>query len=163
MHFEFDAEFFVACAFVLFVAMLAYLGVHRTIAGALDGRVNRVKAELAEAERLRAEAASLLASFDAKRKTAEADAAAIVAQARAEADMLAKEAHSRMEDFIARRTKQAAEKIALAEAQATADVRAAAADAAVRAASVILTRDAKDGTGAALLDSGIADLRRLMH
>ena len=36
-----------------------------------------------------------------------------------------------MEDFVARRTKTAESKIALAEAQALADVRAAAADAAV--------------------------------
>ena len=156
-----DAEFFVACAFLLFVAMLAYVGAHRMIAGALDARINRVKAELAEAARLRQEAADLVASFEGKRKAAEAEAADIVAQAKAEADLLAKEAHARMEDFVVRRTRQASEKIALAEAQAAADVRAAAAEAAVRAASIVLSQDVKAGKGGALVDRGIADLRKL--
>ena len=48
-----------------------------------------------------------------------------------------------MEDFVARRTKMAETKIAQAEAQALADVRAAAADAAVAAAEKILTAAAK--------------------
>ena len=48
-----------------------------------------------------------------------------------------------MEDFVARRTKTAESKIALAEAQAVADVRAAAAEAAVAAASTILSQSVK--------------------
>ena len=163
MHFAIDAEFFVACAFVLFIGLLAYVGVHKTIAGALDARVDRVKAELAEAERLRAEAASLMASFEMKRKQAEADAAAIVAQARTEADMLARDAKTRMEEFIVRRTRQANDKIAQAEAQATVDVRAAAAEAAVQAATIVLAQDVKSGKGAPLVDRGIEDVRRLAH
>ena len=158
-----DAEFFVACAFILFLAMLAYVGVHKLIAGALDARIDRVKAELAEAERLRKEAADLMASFEGKRKAAEADAAAIVAQAKVEAALLTQETQARMEDFVARRTKQAAEKIAQAEAQAAADVKTAAAEAAVRAASVVLSQDVRAGQGSALVDRGIADLRKLLH
>ena len=163
MHFHFDAEFFVACAFVLFLGLLAYVGVHRTIAGALDARVNRVKAELAEAERLRAEAASLMASFETKRKQADADAAGIIAQARTEADMLARDAQVRIEEFIARRTRQANDKIAQAEAQATADVRSAAAEAAVQAATIVLSQDVKSGNGASFVERGIADVGRLVH
>ena len=159
----FDAEFFVACAFILFLAMLAYVGVHKLIAGALDARIDRVKAELAEAERLRKEAADLMASFEGKRKAAEADAAAIVAQAKVEAALLTQETQARMEDFVARRTKQAAEKIAQAEAQAAADVKTAAAEAAVRAASVVLSQDVRAGQGSALVDRGIADLRKFLH
>lgn len=158
-----DAEFFVACAFILFLAMLAYVGVHKLIAGALDARIDRVKAELAEAERLRKEAADLMASFEGKRKAAEADAAAIVAQAKVEAALLTQETQARMEDFVARRTKQAAEKIAQAEAQAAADVKTAAAEAAVRAASVVLSQDVRAGQGSALVDRGIADLRKFLH
>ena len=48
-----------------------------------------------------------------------------------------------MEEFVARRTKMAETKIAQAEAQAVADVRAAAADAAVAAAAEILTDTVK--------------------
>ena len=100
----------------------------------------------AEAAKLRAEATALLESFEKKTLEAEANAAAIVAEARAQAEHLAKETAERMNDFVARRTKQAEAKIALAETQAAADVRAAAADHAAKAAEIVLrARDAGRG------------------
>ncbi|MGO9431344.1 F0F1 ATP synthase subunit B family protein, partial [Rhodoblastus sp.] len=126
-----DAEFFVALGFVLFVMLLGYLGVHKTLNGALDNRIEKIKEELAEASRLRAEAQALMQSFAAKTAEAEAQAAGIIAQAKTEAEAMAKETQQRLEEYVARRTKQAQDKITQAEAQATADVRAAAADAAI--------------------------------
>ena len=52
---ELNAELFVAIGFVLFVALLGYLGVHKTITSALDGRISSITNELEEARRLRAE------------------------------------------------------------------------------------------------------------
>ncbi|MBV8567442.1 MAG: ATP F0F1 synthase subunit B, partial [Methylobacteriaceae bacterium] len=139
----FSAEFFVLLGFIIFVLLLAYFGAHRTVFNALDARARRIEGELAEAKRLREEATAVLASFEKKRAEAEAEAAGIIAQARAEAEMLAKETEARMTDFVARRSKQAEAKIALAEAQATADVKAAAAEAAVQAAEAVLKNDIK--------------------
>ena len=158
-----EAEHFVAIGFFLFLAVLAYYGVHSKIVGALDGRIDGVKKELAEAQKLREEAQSLLASFDAKRKAAEADAAAIVAQAKQEAELLAKEAQERMTDYIARRTKQAEDKITQAEVQAANEVRSVAADVATRAAEAVLKTETAGAGGAALVDQGIKDLGRLLH
>ena len=61
MHFEFDAEFWVAVAFVIFIAVLIKLGAFRVLIDALDDRGARIKAELDEARRVRAEAQALLA------------------------------------------------------------------------------------------------------
>ena len=158
-----DAEFWVALGFIIFVAGLAYLGVHGKLGAALDDRARKVADELAQAKRLHEEAAALLDTFKRKAAAAEAEAAAIVDQARREAEMMAQEAHARMEDFVARRTKQAEQKIAMAETQATADVRAAAADAAVKAAEIVLRRD-PEGTGVTGLVSGeISRLRTQFH
>ncbi len=44
-----NAETFVAFGLILFVGLLAYLGVHKTLNAALDKRADRIKAELAEA------------------------------------------------------------------------------------------------------------------
>jgi F-type H+-transporting ATPase subunit b len=159
----FNEEFFVALGFAIFIALLGYLGVHRKINAALDLRADRIKGELAEAERLRAEAEALLASFERRRAEAEAEAQAVVAQARAEADLLAREAHERTAEFIQRRTKQAEEKIASAEAQATAEVRAAAAEAATKAAEVVLKDKAQGAFGEELISKSIADLKTLFH
>jgi F-type H+-transporting ATPase subunit b len=159
----FDAEFFVALGFVIFVVLLGYLGVHTKITGALDHRATRIKADLAEAARLRAEAEALLASFEKRRAEAEAEAAAVVAQAHAEAEALGKEAHERLAEFIQRRTKQAEEKIANAEIQALADVRAAAADAATKAAEIVLRNEVKGAFGSDLVAKEIAGLKSALH
>lgn len=135
-----DAEFFVTAAFVLFLAGAAYLGLHKKIGETLDKRADLIKGELAEAARLRNEAAEVLASFEKKKADAEAEAASIVDQARAEAEMIAKETETRMADFVKRRTAQAEAKIANAETQALAQVRAVAADAATAAAEIVLDR-----------------------
>lgn len=158
-----NAETFVAFGFILFVGLLAYLGVHNTLNAALDKRGERIKAELAEAERLRAEAEAVLASFGKRLEEAEAEAAAVVAQAHADAEQLAKEAADRLADFIRRRTKQAEDKIAAAETQATADVRAAAADAATKAAAIVLKGEAKGAFGDQLISKSIGELKSLFH
>ncbi|WP_298422223.1 ATP F0F1 synthase subunit B [Rhodoblastus sp.] len=155
-----DAEFIVALGFVVFVLFLGYLGVHTKLGAALDGRIEKIKNELAEAARLRAEAQALMQSFAAKTAEAEAQAAAIVAQAKAEADALAKEAQTRIEEYVARRTKQAEDKIALAEAQAAADVRSAAVDAAIKASEQILKSGAD---GAHFVEQGIASVKSLVN
>jgi F-type H+-transporting ATPase subunit b len=159
----FDAEFFVALGFVIFVVLLGYLGVHKKINGSLDQRGARIKADLAEAARLRTEAEALLASFAKRRAEADAEAAAVVAQAHAEAEALGKEAHERLAEFIQRRTKQAEEKIANAEVQALADVRAAAADAATKAAEIVLRSEVKGTFGSDLVTKEIAGLKTLLH
>ena len=64
------------------------------------------------AAKLRDEALALLASFERKAAEAETNAAEIIANAKAEAETLAKEAADRLADFVARRTKQAEAKIA---------------------------------------------------
>lgn len=157
---EFDAEFYFFVGAVLLILFFAYIGVHKMIAKGLDGRIEGIENELAEASRLRAEAQSLLDSFAAKTAEAEAQAASIVAQARNEAEVLAKEAQARLEDYIARRKKQADDKIALAEAQAISDVRSAAADVAVRAAETVLK---SSGNQPGFIDQGIASVKALMN
>jgi len=155
-----EAETWVAIAFLCFLGLLAYLGVHRKLIDALDQRQGRIKAELDEAVRFREEARALLAEFERKGHEAEAEAEAIIASAKAEAERLAAEAKTRMEDFVARRTRMAESKIAQAEAQALADVRAAAADAAVAAAGKILSVAAKGKVAEDLLTRAIEDVKQ---
>jgi F-type H+-transporting ATPase subunit b len=163
MHFEFDAEFWVAVAFVLFIAVLFKLGAHRVVLGALDDRGARIKAELDEARRVREEAQALLADYQRRRGEADREAEAIVVAAKAEAERLAAEAKTKVEDFVTRRTQIAEAKIAQAEAQALADVRAAAADAAVAAAERILSETTKGKVGDDLIAQGISELKAKLN
>jgi F-type H+-transporting ATPase subunit b len=158
-----EPEFWVAIAFVVFVGVLIYVGAHRKIIEALDQRSARIKSELDEARRLRDEAQSLLAEYQRKQGEAEREAEAIVAEAKAEAERVAAEARGKMDEFVARRTRQAETKIGQAEAQALADVRAAAADAAVAAAEKILRETAKGKIADDLIARGIADVKSKLN
>ena len=159
----FEAEFWVAVAFLLFVLLLFYVGAHKKLTDALDQRSAKIKADLDEARRLRDEAEKLLAEYRRKQDQAEREAEAIVVEAKAEAERVAAEAKTKMEDFVARRTKMAETKIGQAEAQALADVRAAAADAAVAAAEKILTVTAKGKVAEDLIARGIEDVKAKLN
>ena len=158
-----EAETWVALAFVLFVGLLGYLGVHRMITKSLDDRAARIKAELDEARKLKDEAAELLAEYQRKRQAAEGEAQDIISGAKAEAERMAAEAKTRIEDFVARRTKMAETKIAQAEAQAAADVRSAAAEAAIAAAEKILSAETKGKLAGDLIAKGIEDVRKKLN
>src|ERR1700759_2413138 len=158
-----EPEFWVAVGFVILLGVFVYVGVHRTVLTALDKRAERIKAELDDARRLKEEAAKLLAQYKARHASAEREAQDIVTAAKAEAERIAAEAKTKMEDFVARRTKTAEGKIALAEAQALAGVPAAAAAAAVTAASTILTQSVKGSVADDLLAKGIAEVRQKLN
>ena len=161
MHF--DASFFVAIGFVLFFMLLGYMGIHQKLGGMLDARGEQVAKDLAEAKRLREEAEALLESYKGKAAEAEQEAASILATAKEEAEALAEDAAKRMDEFVARRTKQAQDKIAMAETQATNDVRTAAAEAAVSAAENVLRAQIKGDAGADLVTKGISELQGKLH
>ncbi|MGN6308672.1 MAG: F0F1 ATP synthase subunit B family protein [Xanthobacteraceae bacterium] len=156
-------EFWVAVAFVILMVVFIYVGVPGVVTKALDHRADRIKAELDDARRLKDEAAALVADYKARYASAEREAQDIVTNAKAEAERIAVDAKARMEDFVSRRTKAAETKIAQAEAQALADVRAAAADAAVTAASQILTKSVSGSVADDLLAKGIQDVRAKLN
>ena len=158
-----EPEFWVAVAFFILMGVFAYFGIHRTVLTTLDHRSSRIKSELDDARRLKDEAAKLLAEYQSRGASAEREAQDIIANAKAEAERIAAEAKTKMEDFVARRTKTAESKIAMAEAQAVADVRAAAADAAVTAASTILSQSVTGDVANDLLSKGIAEVRQKLN
>jgi F-type H+-transporting ATPase subunit b len=158
-----EAEGWVAVATIIFLLLLVYMGVHKQVLDALDARRARIQAELDEARRLKVEAEALVAQYRAKRGEAEKEAEALIANARGEAERYAAEAKAKMEEFVTRRTKMAETKIAQAEAQALADVRAAAADAAVTAAAEIITANVKGKVADTLLAQGIRDVKAKLN
>ncbi|MGQ4275288.1 F0F1 ATP synthase subunit B family protein [Terrihabitans sp. B22-R8] len=157
------AEFWVLAAFIIFIVLMMYVGVHKKIIGSLDARSKRIADDIDEARRLREEAQRVLAEYERKRLDAENEAEAIVASARTEAQRIADEAKTKAEDFVARRTKMAEVKIAQAEVQALAEVRAVAADAATAAAATILQSKTAGAAGDELLQRGLQEVRTKLH
>ena len=155
--------FWVAVGFMIFVGILGYFGVHKTLLSTLDARGQKVTDQLAAASALRTEAEKLLVEYEAKRIAAEKEAATIIEEAKAEAERIRVDQEARLADFVTRRTKMAEQKIAQAEASATSEVRAAAADAAVRAAGIILSGQAKGKIADDLIMAGLKDVKARMN
>ena len=153
------AEFWVAGAFVAFLAILVYYKVPKLLAKALDDRADAIRKELDEARRLREEAQTLLADYQKRHRNVGQEAEAIVDLARREAEAFAQETRASLKDTLERRTRLAEDKIARAEAQAVDEVRASAIDVAVAAAERILREKMAGSGGAALIDQSIRDLK----
>ncbi|MBD8065489.1 ATP F0F1 synthase subunit B [Devosia sp. PTR5] len=152
-----DNSFFAFVALVIFVGLVLYFGVHRIIAKMLDRKIGEIENDIAEAKRLRSEAAALLVEYEQKRVAAEREAEGIVTAAKEEAARLTVEAQASLEDMVARRTKAVEDKIAQAEAQAIAEVRARSADIAIEAARLVLT-DEMSNKGNSVIDAAIANV-----
>ena len=154
-----NPEFWVMVAFFIFMGLLAYMGVPKLLAKALDDRADGIRRELDEARRLREEAQQLLTDYQKKARDAEAEAKSIIDQARIEAEAMAKETRKGLVESLERRTKQAEDKIARAEAQALSEVRATAVNTAMAAAEKMLKARVPGQVGDNLIDQSIKDLK----
>jgi F-type H+-transporting ATPase subunit b len=152
-----DNSFYALLALVIFVGLAVFFGIHKIIAKMLDTQIQKIADDLAQAKTLRAEAAALLQEYEQKRIAAESEAEGIIAAAKDEANRLTEEAKASLEELVARRTKSVEDKIAQAEAQAIADVRARSADVAIEAARLVLT-DEMNRKGGQVIDKAIADV-----
>lgn len=142
---SFDQSFWALAALVIFFAILIWLKVPKRLSDSLDSRSERIREELEEARRLREEAQELLAEYQRKRREAEKEAEAIIAAGKHEAELLAEESARKTAELLERRTALAEQKIAQAEAQAVADVRALAVNIALAASETII-RDKAGGS-----------------
>ena len=153
------AEFWVLIAFLLFFGIVFYLKVPAQMGSALDARANAIKKELDDARLLREEAQALLADYQKKSREAEDEAKSIIEQARREAESLAAETEKQLAESVARRSKMAEDKIARAEAQALAEVRGSAVDAALKAAEKILASKVTGAKSDELIQQSLADIK----
>ena len=156
----FNTTGWVAIAALVVLLIMLAKGVPAMIARSLDGRIADIRRQLDEAARLRAEAEALRAEYESKAASAHQDAETVRAHAHQEAHAIIAKAKADAEALMDRRAKMTEDKIAAAERSALAEVRATAADAAVKAAALLL-RDSLDArVDRPLVDRTIAGLGR---
>ncbi len=158
-----DATFWAFAALVVFIGLMIYLKIPGQIAKSLDSRADKIRNELDEARRLREEAQELLAEYQRKRKAAEEEAASIIASARHEAENLAADAVKKTEEFVARRTAMAEQKISQAEAAALAEVRSTAVDIAIAAAQQVIAGKMEGKDADALVKRSIDEVKSRLN
>ncbi|KAA2213239.1 F0F1 ATP synthase subunit B family protein [Teichococcus oryzae] len=161
-HFWLNPTFWVAVSFVIFVVLLG-----RTMwnkgTEALDARAAKIRAELDEAARLRAEAEAMRRQADADRKAALAEAETLIARAKLEAERLAAATAAEAEAAAKRRERMAMDRIHAAEASALTEVRQAAASIATAAAREVIAQNLDAAADARLIDAAVADLPKVLR
>jgi F-type H+-transporting ATPase subunit b len=153
-----DAHFWVTLALVVFIAIIWRAKVPAMIVRSLDSARSKVQDQLDEAKHLREEAEALLAQIHTRRAETERAAAEMLAAAEADAERFRKEAAAALEEDIRRRGLLAERKIALAEAQAANEVKAAAAELAAQAAETVLATRIAGAPSDPLIDQGLSKL-----
>jgi F-type H+-transporting ATPase subunit b len=152
------AAWFVSAAMVAVILLLLWKRVPAAIGRALDRKIEAIRAQLAEAERLRADAEALKAEYEAKAAAADKDRETILERARHEAEGIVAQAKADTAALIERRTRMAEDKIAAAERHAIEEVRARAAAAATAAAASLISENIDAAADRTMVDRTIADL-----
>lgn len=158
MGFLHEPETWVGLGFLIVIGVMVYHRVPAFLGATLDARAAAIARELEEATRLRTEAAALLAEYKRKAQDAEKEAQSILTEAKEEAQRFSVEAREQLKQQIARRAQMAQDKIAQAEQQAMAEIRALAADTAVKAAEKLIAERMDDAHSASLIASSIKAL-----
>lgn len=138
-----DTWLFVAF-FVFLVIFSKYVLPH--ILRGLDGRSAKIRDQLEQATKLRAQAEELLKSFEAERAAKEREAQAIIEAAAHEAAAIRAQAAEELKQTLERRQQQALDKIARAESEAVSAIRTQMVDLATQAVRDMVQREL-DGKG----------------
>lgn len=152
-----DPLFYYAITFVVFIALAWRFG-RKPALNWIDLEISHIRGELEHARKLRTEAEAMLADYQKRQKTAMAEAESIIASAKDQAARMKEQAEVELKASLARHEKQALERIRVAEAEAAAEVRAAAIDLAMQMARKSLISQMDDATSAKLIDQAIAEI-----
>ena len=150
----------IALAVIVVLAILVWKKVPAAIGRALDNKIALIRNQLAEAETLRKEAEALKAEYEQKSASVDKDREALLERAKHEADEIVAKAKTDAEALIERRTRMAEDKIAAEERAAVEQLRAAAAEAATKAAAKIIADRHDAATDAKLVDQAIKEIAR---
>jgi len=148
----------VALAVLIVFALLIWKKVPGAVGRALDAKIALIRDQLAEAESLRKEAEALKAEYEAKAKSVDKDRKALLERAKHEADEIVAKAKTDAEALIERRTRMAEDKIAAEERSAVEQLRAAAADAATKAAARLIADRHDSAADERLVDKAIGEI-----
>nr|WP_298928536.1 hypothetical protein [uncultured Erythrobacter sp.] len=148
----------VSLAMLVLIGVFVWKKVPGLITGGLDTKIAEIKQQLDEAKALRAEAETLRDEYAQKIASAEQDAEKMMEGAQREADAILDKAKADGEAMVKRRKKMAEDKIAAAERDAIAGVKAKAVEAAASASKTLIADRHSSEADAKLADEVIGSL-----
>lgn len=149
-----DTHVWYAFSFLIFVLGAWKFG-RKPVLDALDRRIGEIRAEIKEAESLRIEAQELMAQYQRKQREAAKEAKTIVETARQHADHIRRQAAADLDDMLKRREQQMHDRLRRMEEDATREIRAYAAELAVKATAEIIVKKMDEQTRTRLIDESV--------
>ena len=120
---NFDATFWVAVSFVLFVGVLLYFKVPQKIFKTLDESINKIKKDIEEAEKLKEEAKNILSDYEARLDKSKVEIDLMIKNAQKESESNIIKINDQFHIIFENRKKMAEEKIKQMKLQATKDIK----------------------------------------
>lgn len=138
----------------LLLRKLAWPGIKK----GMEGRTERIRADLAQAESVKTEAEQVLADYRSQLADARSESGRIIEEARQTADSMRRDLAAQAESDIADMRRKAAADIEAAKAQAIADLRGEVASLAIGAAERVVEHSLDRETNTALVESFISQV-----
>ena len=118
-----DATFWIAISFFIFFAILIYLKVPQKMNNSLTDKINEIKKELEEAEKLKEEAKNLFADYENKIDKSKKETKEIIDSAKKESEKAIIEKTKKFHQIIEERKKSTEQKIAQLKENAIKDIK----------------------------------------
>ena len=118
-----DATFWVAVSFFIFFVILVYLKVPHKINASLTNKINEIKKELEEAEKLKEEAKNLLSDYENKITKSQKISEKIIDAAKKESEKTMLEKNAKFHQIIEERKKIVEQKIFQMKENALKDIK----------------------------------------
>ena len=118
-----DATFWIAISFFIFFAILIYLKVPQKMNNSLTDKINEIKKELEEAEKLKEEAKNLFADYENKIDKSKKETKEIIDSAKKESEKAIIEKTKKFHQIIEGRKKSTEQKIVQMKENALKDIK----------------------------------------
>ena len=162
---EFDATFWVAVSFVIFILVLVYFKIPQKINELLSNMIIEIKNEINESEKLRADSSALLQKAQEKLATTNEESKKILESAKSDADKLIIEMNERFHKSSEIRKNNAQKKISQMKEMAIKEIKDTsiklAMDSVKKAISTSVDRSKLDGLFEKNLEETKAELKKI--
>ena len=120
---NFDATFWVAISFFIFLGILFYFKVPQKVFGALNESINKIKKDIDESEKLKEEAKNILSEYEAKLSKSKVEVDLMIKNAQKESETNIIKINDQFHSIFENRKKMAEDKIKQMQLQATKDIK----------------------------------------
>ena len=159
---NFDATFWVAVSFFLFVGVLLYFKVPQKIFATLDESINKIKKDIEEAEKLKEEAKNILSDYEAKLDKSKVEIDLMIKNAQKESESNIIKINDQFHKIFENRKKMAEEKIKQMKLQATKDIKNYSVEVAIIALEKIIKNSIDKKKLDKIYDSSVNEAKKIL-